>query len=86
MQDLIFDKNIARYRQEEIEEGAKIASDIFKANMEPAFIKGAMHILKKILHLPQQFAKTKEAKETADNMVAKDLKEFHSRFVRLFVE
>ncbi len=80
------DENIAKYRLWEIYEGAKLVEELLKGNLDPAFVKGGLFILKKILHLPNFFAKSKESKEMATNMVKKDLKEFHSKYLRLFLE
>jgi len=85
--DLLIDKKFSRYRQLEIEEGAKIASDLFKSNVEPKYIHGAMDMLKKILQLPVKFAYTnEEAKERAQTIVEKDIKAFEVKFMRGFLE
>ena len=86
MQSLINDDSVVRYRQCEIEEGAKVAEELLKDGLNPDFVRGAMFMLKKCLHLPLKFAKSKESKEAASNMVARDLKEFHSKYMRLFLE
>lgn len=86
MQSLINDPSVAKYRQMEIAEGAKIAEELLKGGFDPQYIRGAMEMLKKILTLPRKFAKSKESKEAAQNMVARDLKEFHAKYMRLFLE
>lgn len=86
MQSLINDESVAKYRQYEIEEGAKIAQELLKGGFDPQYIRGAMEMLKKLLHLPRKWGKGKESEEAARNMVARDLKEFHSKYMRLFLE
>ena len=86
MQSLINDESVAKYRQLEIEEGANIAQELLKGNADPDYVKGAMFMLKKLLHLPHKWGKSKESKEAAQNMVARDLKEFHSKWMKLFLE
>lgn len=86
MQSLINDPSVAKYRQYEIEEGAKIAEELLKDALNVDFVRGNLHMLKKLLHLPRKWGKSKESKEAAQNMVARDLKEFHSKYMRLFLE
>jgi len=86
MQSLINDPGVAKYRQAEIEEGAKIVEELLKDSLDPIYVKGALYMLKKLLHLPHKWGKGEEAKEEARNMVARDLKEFHSKYIRLFLE
>ena len=87
MQSLINDPSIAKYRQLEIEEGTKIAEDLLRKDKpDVVFIQGALFMLKKCLHLPLKFAKSKESKEMATNMVKKDLKEFTAHYMKLFLE
>ena len=86
MQSLITDPSVAKYRQFEIEEGAKITQELLKDALNVDFVRGNLHMLKKLLHLPRKWGKGKESKEAADNMVKRDLKEFHSKYMRLFLE
>ena len=86
MQSLINNPDVSKYRQYEIEEGAKIVEELLKDSLNVDFVRGNLHMLKKVLTLPRKFAKGKEAKEQADNMVKKDLKEFTSKFMRIFLE
>ena len=86
MQSLITDPSVAKYRQMEIEEGAKFAEELLKGSFEPQYIKGAMEMLKKLLQLPRKWGKSKESKEMANNMIARDMKEFTSKYMRIFLE
>lgn len=86
MQSLINDPSVSKYRQYEIEEGAKIAEELLKGGFDPQYIKGAMEMLKKLLYLPLKFAKSKEAKEQGRNIVARDLKDFTAKYMRIFLE
>ena len=86
MQSLINDPSVAKYRQYEIEEGARIVEELLKGGLDPQYIKGAMEMLKKLLYLPKKWGKGKESEEAARIMVARDLKEFHSKYMRLFLE
>ena len=86
MQGLINDDSVAKYRQFEIAEGAKIVEGLLKDNPDVAFIKGALFMLRKLLHLPIRWGKSKESKEMASNMVKRDLKDFTSKYMRLFLE
>lgn len=86
MQSLINDPSVAKYRQYEIEEGAKIAEELLKGGFDPQYIRGAMEMLKKLLTLPRRWGKGKESQEAGDNMVKRDLKEFTSRYMRIFLE
>ena len=86
MQSLINDPSVAKYRQYEIEEGAKIAEELLKGGFDPQYIKGAMEMLKKMLHLPKKWGKSKEAQEATQNMIKRDLKEFTAKYMRLFLE
>lgn len=86
MQSLINDPSVAKYRQYEIEEGAKLVEELLKDALNVDFVRGNLHMLKKLLTLPRKFAKGKESKEAADNMVARDLKEFTSKYMRIFLK
>jgi len=86
MQSLINDPSVAKYRRYEIEEGAKIVEELLKDSLNVDFVRGALFMLKKVLHLPIRWGKSKETKEAAHNMVARDLKEFHAKYMRLFLE
>ena len=86
MQSLITDPSVAKYRQMEIAEGAKLVEELLKGNYDPQYIKGSMEMLKKILHIPHSWGTSKESKEAARNMIKRDLKEFTSRYMRLFLE
>ena len=87
MQSLITDPGVAKYRQLELTEAIKIVEEIFKDNEHDInFVNGALFMLKKILHIPHLWGTSKEAKEATRNMIARDLKEFHSRYMRLFLE
>lgn len=85
-QDLIFSDAFAKYRKREIGEAVKIVSDIFRDSVNPEYIKGSLDLLKRILYIPKQIAKTKEAIEMADIAVERDLKEFEIKFLRRFIE
>jgi len=86
MQSLINDPSVAKYRQYEIEEAAKITGELLKDSLNVDFVRGALFMLKKLLYLPKKWGKGKESEEAAHNMVARDLKEFHSKHMRLFLE
>ena len=86
MQSLINDPSVAKYRQYEIEEGAKIFEELLKGSLDPNYVKGALYMLKKLLHLPYKWGKSPETKEAARNMVVRDVKEFTSKYMRLFLE
>ena len=86
MQSLINDPGVAKYRQYEIGEGAKFAEELLKGGLDPQYIKGALEMLKKLLYLPKKWGKGKESEEAARNMVARDLKEFHSRYMKSSLE
>ena len=78
MQSLINDDSVVKYRQLEIEEGAKVAEELLKDNLNPDFVRGAMFMLKKCLHLPLKFAKSKESKEAAGTTIYVALKAIDS--------
>ncbi len=88
MPSLINDPSIAKYRQQEIEEGAKIAEELLRGGHDPQYIKGAMEMLKKLLQLPNKWSKgkSKETQEAARNMIKRDLKEFTAKYMKLFLE
>ena len=86
MQSLINDPAVAKYRQLEIEEGVKWAEELLKGNLSPDTIAGGLHMLKKLLHLPHKWGKDKTSREAAQMMIKRDLKEFHSKYMRLFLE
>lgn len=88
MQSLINDPSVAKYRQLEIEEGAKIAQELLKDATNIDWVRGNLHMLKKLLQLPHLWSKgkSKELQEAASNMGKRDLKEWTSRYMRLFLE
>ena len=86
MQSLINDPNVAKYRQLELAEAATIVEELLKDSLNVDFVRGNLHMLKKFLTLPRKWSKGKESKEAADNMVARDLKEFTAKYMRLFLE
>ena len=85
-ESLITDPSVAKYRQMEIEEGAKVVEELLKDSLNVDFVRGALFMLKKLLTLPHKFAKSKESKEMANNMIARDMKEFTSKYMRIFLE
>ena len=86
MQSLINDPSVAKYRQYEIEEGAKVVEELLKDKPDVVFCQGALFMLKKLLQLPQKFAKSKESKESAQMMVKRDVKEFTVIYMKVFLE
>ena len=86
MQSLINDPSVAKYRQMEIAEGAKVVEELLKDKPDVVFCQGALFMLKKLLTLPRKFAKSKESKEMANNMIARDMKEFTVKYMKLFLE
>ena len=87
MESLINDPSVAKYRQFEIEEGAKaVVEELLKDKPDVVFCQGALFMLKKLLTLPRKFAKSKESKEMARNMVTRDVKEFTTKYMKLFLE
>lgn len=86
MQSLINDPSVAKYRQYEIEEGAKVIGELLKDSPNVDFARGALFMLKKLLYLPGRWGKNEETKEAARNMIKRDLKEFTAKYMRLFLE
>lgn len=88
MQSLITDPGVAKYRQFELAEAAKIVEDLLKDNPNVFFIQGSLFMLRKLLHLPNKWSKdkSKETQEAARNMIKRDMKEFTNRYMRLFRE
>ena len=86
MQSLITDPGVAKYRQYEIEQGAKVVEELLRGDFDPQYVKGALFMLKKLLQSPLKYAKSKETKDLAQMMIKRDLKEFQSKFMRLFLE
>ncbi len=82
----MFSTDFTTYRQREINEGVKIISDMFKNNTHPEYIQGSLALLKKILSLPKEIARTPEAIEIADRIAERDLKQFEIKFLRRFVD
>ena len=85
-QSLINNPDVAKYRQLELAEAAKIVEELLKDSLNVDFVRGNLHMLKKLLTLPRKWGKGKDSKEAADNMVKRDVKEFVSKYMRLFVE
>ena len=86
MQSLINDPSVAKYREFEIEEGAKVVEELLRGDFDPQYVKGNLYMLKKLLTMPLRFGKSKETKEMAQMMVKRDLKEFTSKYMRIFLE
>lgn len=85
-QDLLFSEEFSAYRKLEIAEAVKIIADIFNDTLDPAYIKGALAMLKKILFLPRSMAHSEEAQELASLNIERDLKEFEVKFLRRVIE
>ena len=88
MQSLINNPDVAKYRQLELAEAATIVEELLKDSLNVDFVRGNLHMLKKLLHLPNKWSKgkSKETQEVARNMIKRDLKEFTSRYMRIFLE
>jgi hypothetical protein len=86
VQALINDPGVAKYRQYEIEEASRIVEELLKDKPDVAFIHGALFLLKKLLQMPRKFAKSKESQEMANNMIKRDMKDFTSKYMHLFLE
>lgn len=81
-QDILFIEEFGEYRREVIKRGVSVIREIFKEDKDPDFIKGALFMMKQILKIPLDFAKTKEAKNNAGIMVERDFKEFETNYLR----
>ncbi|MFH1641046.1 MAG: hypothetical protein ABIA66_03675 [Candidatus Omnitrophota bacterium] len=84
--DLLFDKRFSEYRQAEIKEASKIVADMFHDNANPEYIKGALALMNKILHLPGKYAYSEEAKIKAQELIEKSIKAFEADFIRIHLE
>lgn len=84
MQSLINDPAVAKYRELEIAEAAKIVKEMESKNLD--FVNGAMYLLRKLLHLPYTWGTSKESKEAAQMMVKRDVKTFTTKYMKLFIE
>ena len=69
MQDLLFNEDWQDYRQREIEIGAGYVHEIWKTNADPQYIRGAVEMLRRIVRIPEDMAKTDEAKQAAAALI-----------------
>jgi hypothetical protein len=72
--ELLFSEDFADYRREEISRGAIILSGLLsREDTSKDYIRGAIDMLRMIILIPLNNAKTDEAKETMKVMVARDI-------------
>ena len=86
MTDEYFSEEFESYRKLEIEKGINVLHGVISGMNTPDFMKGAMWMLKAIINLPEDMAKTKEAKERAAFLKGKMLGEFEAGMIRKFLE
>ena len=74
MLELLFSEDFSDYRRDEIQQGALILSGLLsKDDISKDYIRGAIDMLRMIILIPLNNAKTDEAKETMKVLVARDI-------------
>lgn len=74
MLELLFSEDFSDYRREEIQRGALILSGLLSRNeVNKDYLMGAIDMLRMIILIPLNNAKTDEAKETMKALVARDI-------------
>jgi len=66
----------------EVEKAAQIIKQFMHDKVSPEYCAGAMKMLKAVINLPLEGAKTKEAKEQAEMLRAKMLAQFEATLIK----
>jgi len=80
--DILFIPDFADYRLMEVEKGAQVIKQLLHDKISPDQCAGAMKMLRAIINMPTDNAKTKEAKEQAEMLRAKMLAQFEATLIR----
>ena len=84
--DLLFSNDFDAYRVSEIERGAFFIRELLKGSQSPDYVRGAMEMLRKIIHLPLDMAKTQEQKDVARILIDRILSLYEAKTVRKYLE
>lgn len=79
-------EDIEEYRLLEVNEAVFFIRTLINNTFDGQYIKGAMDMLKRIIKLPENFAKTEEQKLNAKAMTAKLFDEFEKKTIRRLLE
>jgi hypothetical protein len=69
VQEILFSEEWQAYRELEIKVGARIIHRIWNDNADPSYLKGAIDMLRMMLQIPTEMAKTDEAKAAAAALI-----------------
>lgn len=82
LRDEIFADDFPSYRRKEIEVAAAIISIFLHQGESSEYVKGAMDMVRKILNIPIEVAKTKEQKAFIIRRLNEDFARFEIEYLR----
>jgi hypothetical protein len=83
--DVLFVPDFADYRILEAEKGVKIIRQMMHDKVSPERFMGAMEMLKGIIRIPNDVAKTKEAQAQADSLTNKMFAQVEASLLRKYI-
>ena len=83
--DIIFSPEFTDYRRLEVEAAAKIVRQFINGTVSSDTFVGAMKMFKAIVNIPNDIAKTEEAKTRAKELRDKMLSEFEASLIRRYL-
>jgi hypothetical protein len=84
-EDYFFMTEFSDYRSQEVEAAAGFLKKALSGQVSPEYLNGAMAMLKTIVHLPANMAKTDEAKHRAELLTTKMMDDFVAKMARKFI-
>ena len=82
----VFVEEFAEYRKAEVEKAVSILNELMAERVTYDFFQGAMKMLKAIVSLPKDYAKTKPQEERADMLARQMLVDFQAKMIRRSLE
>ncbi len=73
------------YRKAEMRIGAEFIHEMWKNASDPAYIRGATEMLRKIIRLPVEMGGTEEERAKGKSLIAQAYTEVESRLLRVVI-
>ena len=84
--ELLSSPDFKEYRKLEIKEGVLIIQGLLNNQVTPDYAKGALDMLKNILHIPNHFTLTYKTRQILALEINADFKELELEIVKRFME
>ena len=87
LSQLLFSDDFEAYRVLELDEGTRFIKELFvKDFTNPEYTKGAIAMLRTIVRLPKNMAKTQQQKERAEEIIKRSFSQLEVKIMRKMME